>query len=130
YRMTSNPRGFCVVVNNKNFNEGTKLEDRDGTEEDVISLQNLFKQLYFTVDIHNNQTAEEIKSIVKWYKELDHSNYDCFVLVILSHGSCGNVLGVDGKEVFINDIFDSFDSIACSSLCGKPKLFFIQACQG
>ncbi|ESO82533.1 hypothetical protein LOTGIDRAFT_134425 [Lottia gigantea] len=130
YQMNSNPRGHCVVINNEIFHKSTELDDRDGTEKDVISLEKLFTQLHFLVDVRNNKTAQEIVDIVQEYTDMDHTNYDCFVMVILSHGSHGNVYGVDGKEVDISKIVFSFDSIYCQSLHGKPKLFFIQACQG
>ncbi len=51
-----------------------------------------------------------------------------FVCCVLSHGEKGTVLGVDGKEVEIREL--TVPIAECHTLASKPKLFFIQACQG
>ncbi|KAI0242722.1 Caspase-7 [Lamellibrachia satsuma] len=61
--------------------------------------------------------------------EDDHSDADCFVCVILSHGEEGVVYGTDGK-VPLDKLLGYFKGDICPSLAGKPKLFFIQACRG
>lgn len=53
---------------------------------------------------------------------------DAFVCCILSHGEKGSVLGIDGEQVLIRDLTQPFAE--CHKLAHKPKLFFIQACQG
>lgn len=59
-----------------------------------------------------------------------HRNADAFVLVLLTHGSQGSVFGIDGEKVKIDYITMLFDGVNCPQLQNKPKLFFIQACQG
>jgi hypothetical protein len=53
-----------------------------------------------------------------------------FCFFIMSHGVADAVFGVDGKLVKIEDLVTIFDGNNCSKLVGKPKIFFIQACQG
>ena len=49
----------------------------------------------------------------------------------MSHGGNGNVLGVDGEPVYIDDdIITPFDGNHCPSMVGNPKVFIIQACRG
>uniref|UniRef100_A0A8C4YZI4 Caspase-8-like n=1 Tax=Gadus morhua TaxID=8049 RepID=A0A8C4YZI4_GADMO len=60
----------------------------------------------------------------------DHRRMDCFACVVLSHGLEGGVYGVDGGVVRLEKLKRYVDGEQCSSLRGKPKLFFIQACQG
>ena len=60
----------------------------------------------------------------------DHLRFDCFVCCILTHGVLGHVYGTDGRIVRINQLTSCFSSRRCQALAGKPKLFFIQACQG
>ena len=61
----------------------------------------------------------------------DHEDYDAFFLCVMSHGTCGAVYGVDGVEVGIEtDIVQPFYQDRCEALCGKPKVFLFQACQG
>lgn len=59
----------------------------------------------------------------------DHTNFDCFVCVLLSHGEEGIVFGTD-KPVQIKDLSDCFKADRCPTLVGKPKIFIIQACRG
>ena len=40
------------------------------------------------------------------------------------------MFGVDGNKVPLRSLTFPFTSGECRSLAGKPKLFFIQACQG
>ena len=49
---------------------------------------------------------------------------------MLSHGKEGTVFGTDEKEVSLQELTQPFKSGAAPTLAGKPKLFFIQACQG
>ena len=55
---------------------------------------------------------------------------DAFVCCVLSHGAEKVVLGVDRKPLPISDITWAFNKEHCPALLGKPKVFFIQACQG
>lgn len=49
---------------------------------------------------------------------------------MLSHGEKGCVYGADAQQVFLGDLSKPFTSGRAPTLAGKPKLFFIQACQG
>jgi len=74
---------------------------------------------------------QEIKTVLENESRLDsHRTADAFVLVLLTHGSQGSIFGVDGDRVRIEDITTLFDGNHCPHLQNKPKLFFIQACQG
>ena len=53
--MDSNPRGLAVIINNKIF---VNMDDRSGTHCDLRMLKNLFTQLKFTVEEHNNRSAD------------------------------------------------------------------------
>ena len=55
----------------------------------------------------------------------DHSDADCFVCAILSHGEEGYVYGTNGR-VTIDSIVKNFKGDTSISLAGKPKIFFIQ----
>ena len=45
-------------------------------------------------------------------------------------GMCGGIYGVNGRFLEIKDLTSCFKAVRCPSLAGKPKLFFLQACQG
>lgn len=60
---------------------------------------------------------------------MDHSQHDCLIVAILSHGDLGMLYAHDTS--YKNDsIWSYFTADKCPTLAGKPKLFFIQACQG
>ncbi|XP_070569697.1 uncharacterized protein [Ptychodera flava] len=128
YPMERKPRGQAVIINNYLFQAGG-FDKRKGTEYDKDNLHALLKKLHFGVHIYNDLGASDMESVVKTFSLEDHSNSDCFVFCVLSHGSKGNVLGVDGKSVEIRDLTKHFSADHCKTLAGKPKLFFIQACQ-
>ena len=52
------------------------------------------------------------------------------MVCVLSHGEQECVFGTDGKPVSLRDLRMPFTSKGAPTLAGKPKLFFIQACQG
>ncbi|KAJ7331227.1 Caspase-7 [Desmophyllum pertusum] len=62
--------------------------------------------------------------------EKDYSKFDCFVCVILSHGSKDCIYGTDDKVIKVEAITSLFRRDQCPSLEGKPKIFLIQACRG
>lgn len=81
---------------------------------------------------------------------MDHSDNDCLVVAILSHGGLVPLLhrqtGRDHTSILTHDqssyihasnasyplqnVFDFFTNDKCPTLTNKPRLFFIQACQG
>jgi hypothetical protein len=71
-----------------------------------------------------------VQVMIDFAVQRDHGSMDCFVCCILTHGRKDGVYGVDGRLLYINDITNHFKGLMCPSLSGKPKLFFIQACQG
>ena len=63
--------------------------------------------------------------------QTDHSKYDAFVFIIMSHGGERDaVCGVDGESIGLELLMSQFTATNCRSLENKPKLFFIQACRG
>ncbi|KAK3589766.1 hypothetical protein CHS0354_021095 [Potamilus streckersoni] len=136
YKMDAEPRGICLIINNKKFFQeendprSRKLEDREGTDVDCEKLQNLFSKLHFKVEIQCDQTDQQIRKLMIDTSRKDHSEYDCFVCCVLTHGTEGNILGSNGKEIPILNLTCFFRSDFCPSLAGKPKVFFFQACQG
>lgn len=132
YSMEKRPRGICLIFNNKKFadNRLPQLQERLGTEKDVENLRRLWEKLHFNVVIKTNLSANDMYATARDFSNLDHSNYDCFVCCILSHGINGGIYGSDGEVIEIHQITSQFRGLACRSLADKPKLFFVQACRG
>ncbi|XP_032134566.1 caspase-10 isoform X2 [Sapajus apella] len=128
YRMNRKHRGHCVIVNNYSF---TSLRDRRGTYKDAEILKRVFNWLGFRVCTYNNVTRGHMEKVLQEQKcNPDHVNGDCFVFCILTHGKFGAVYSSDEALIPIREIMSHFTALQCPGLAEKPKLFFIQACQG
>ncbi|XP_010343868.1 caspase-9 isoform X4 [Saimiri boliviensis] len=137
YVMSSEPCGHCLIINNVNFSDESRLSTRIGSDVDCGKLQLRFSSLHFMVEVKRDLTAKEMGLALLELARRDHSALDCCVVVILSHGCQashlqfpGAVYGTDGYPVSLEKIVNIFNGTSCPSLGGKPKLFFIQACGG
>lgn len=130
YRMDRKFRGYCVIINNHTFTS-TFLQEREGTNKDAECLKLVFQWLGFRVIIQVDVTKEELEEILQNCKRRsDHDDGDCFVFCVLTHGKFGAVYSSDGVLIPIREITSHFTAQECPGLANKPKLFFVQACQG
>ncbi len=91
----------------------------------------IFQDLKFAVYAYKDLTAQEIWILLNEIgRRVDHTNLDSFVCCIMSHGKLNAVYGADGLEISVPQIIDHFKGTNCPSLVDKPKIFFLQACQG
>jgi len=139
YRLDSEPKGICLIINIAEFESSTGTDDieaprslhaRKGSEHDVSQLTAVFQWLKFEVVVHRNVTKSEFLRIIKETRKRDHSAYDAFVCCVMSHGCLGHIFTADCQSVrILEDIAHAFYPESCSTLDGKPKMFFIQSCQ-
>ena len=75
---------------------------------------------------------EKLDGIAKLYTllVLFAEQYDCFALLMMSHGSEEGIHGTDSLPHKLEKIMEMFKGDKCKSLRGKPKLFFFQSCRG
>ena len=121
--------GYVLVINNYLFPQRVNVE-RTGSNHDVQNLINLFDDFNFRCRPHDNLTRSDMLKLLTETAEKDFSKYDCFVCVILSHGSKDGIYGTDEEVINIEAITSLFRRDECRSLEGKPKIFLIQACRG
>lgn len=132
YNMCHANRGLCVIFDNENFARAERfglLSKRYGSHVDANNLSNVFTKFGFKVEIFKDMTASQITRTLKKVASLDHSSSDCFVCCVLTHGQYGSLYSFDDRYP-LETLFNEFVGYRCPSLVGKPKLFFIQACQG
>lgn len=127
YPLIHKPHGLCLVINNEEFSVNKR---RAGSQEDERALRETFTALGFVVDIHKNLDSEDMKQLLQHIGKRNFSNEDALVVCVLSHGLKDCVYGSDDVEVSLRDLTKPFLSCNAPTLAGKPKLFFIQACQG
>nr|QHY92978.1 caspase 8 [Haliotis diversicolor] len=136
YKMNANPRGICVIINNFEFWPGSEgapdLKNRTGTHIDAAKLSDTFSRLHFDIVHYNDLSADAMTQRLRTIgQEMVKAEHDCFVCCILSHGdTAGKVYGSDSKVVEVNKLKAPFRPDCCPNLARKPKLFFLQACQG
>ncbi|XP_053494037.1 caspase-8-like, partial [Ictalurus furcatus] len=128
YPVTRRPLGHCLIINNHTFEKTSGLNNRRGTDADRDALTEVFQRMHFIVDERRDLLSSHIQNTVIEFAMKDHSRMDVFVCCILSHGEKGAVLGTDGESVAIRDLTQLISGSL--TLRGKPKVFFIQACQG
>ena len=116
------------MINNLEFEK--KGLNRCGGEIDEELLHNLFLELSFEVHVKHDLKYNEILEAAEEYASKDHSNFDAFFMIVMSHGADGDAIyGVSGKhKVRVEDFMADFQH--CPTLEGKPKVFIIQACRG
>lgn len=129
YKMTSRPRGPCLIINNIDFDSDI-FPQRKGSDIDAMRFDDVFKQLGFTTFLHRNQTADQMKSLCKEIASHCEKKHNALFVILLSHGSETGIYGTDGIEVDLHDIITFFDNKHCKAMVGKPKVFVIQACRG
>lgn len=128
YKMSSKPRGIGVVINNKHFTCGMK--DRVGTDRDAEALAKLFMHLGFYTNRYDDLKGKDMRKRMRDVADIDHSQFDCLIVAVLTHGINGKLYSTDGDLIPVDDFTGFFDGNNCPSLIGKPKIFIIQACRG
>ncbi|XP_023609136.1 caspase-7 isoform X2 [Myotis lucifugus] len=107
----------------KKKNDSGKSNKTTQEQEPTYQYSMNFEKLGKCIIINNKKFDESTAS------EEDHSKAACFACVLLSHGEENSIYGTDGK-MDIKDLTSLFRGDRCTTLIGKPKLFFIQACRG
>ncbi|CAN9510238.1 unnamed protein product [Ophioblennius macclurei] len=121
--------GQCIIINNKNFDRRTGMNQRNGTDVDAANAMKVFAKFGYKVKVYNDQTVDQLKQVLIAASKDDHRSSASFICVLLSHGDEGVFFGTDGS-IELKYLTSLFRGDRCKSLSGKPKLFFIQACRG
>ena len=131
YSMKAKRHGVALIINNKEFKEH---EFREGTDRDEENLIETWRFLGYYIIVFRDRSRDEmarifaeIDKILGAVKDADLAN-DSFICSILSHGKEGEVYGSDSQPLEYTKIqrFLARSKI----LASRPKMLFIQACQG
>ena len=120
YPMNARPHGIALVMVMEEYRSGYK---RKGAEFDTLNFSTTFKYLQYTVRSYTNVTSSQMKQLVEEIASMDHTAYDSFVCCISSLGANDHVWCSDLKYVNVYKLVNTVQQ--CSTLQGKPKLFFI-----
>ena len=131
YDMFQKPHGLAIIFINEKFvstaNSRTFLRDRMGALKDEEYFCKTFQFLHYDPHVYRNCTAADMKEVMVVLSQFDHSMYDSLVCCVSSHGNQIGVYGSDSVLIHRSHFVDYTKS--CSTLTGKPKLFFFQACR-
>ncbi|XP_046816165.1 caspase-1-like [Vespa crabro] len=126
YNMYHKRRGVALIFNNVYY---TKMSIRKGSEKDCKDLAQSLQNLDFEVRIYEDPTLETILTTLRNTSAEDHTDADCLIVTVMSHGDSNALHSAD--SVYSADmLWIPFTADQCTTLAGKPKLFFIQACRG
>ena len=105
---------------------------RKGADIDQKCMMELFHELDFTVKEYTDLSQHEMEILFNTASEkTDHTSYDMFVSVVMSHGGAQDkIFGSDGNYTTVERLMASFLPSKCPALSGKPKLLFFQSCRG
>ncbi|XP_048771612.1 uncharacterized protein LOC125677545 isoform X2 [Ostrea edulis] len=92
----------------------------DGPSMNREEIKHIFRKYGYEVRSFTNLTPDRILEIVKWYaSKTDSKSFVCF---LSSHGDSTSLLGADGNDVKIKDIFAAANT---KQLKKRPKTFFL-----
>uniref|UniRef100_A0A2K5UHR3 Caspase 12 (gene/pseudogene) n=1 Tax=Macaca fascicularis TaxID=9541 RepID=A0A2K5UHR3_MACFA len=124
---------LALIICNKEFHY---LLNRNGSELDLLGMQDLLENLGYSVVIEENLTAQEMETALRQFAARpEHQSSDSTFLVFMSHGILNGICGTkhwDQEPDVLHDdtIFEIFNNRNCRSLRDKPKVIIMQACRG
>ncbi|KAJ8946103.1 hypothetical protein NQ318_010402 [Aromia moschata] len=128
YKMDHRKRGPALIFNHEVFECGG-LKSRSGTNEDCKNLKECLVNLGFEVQVFKDLNYTDVERQIKIAAQMDHSQHDCILVAVLSHGEMGIIYAKD-TPYKPDYLWSNFTGDKCPTLAGKPKMFFLQACQG
>uniref|UniRef100_A0A182WLY8 Caspase n=1 Tax=Anopheles minimus TaxID=112268 RepID=A0A182WLY8_9DIPT len=124
---TSNPRrGTAIIIHHENFQLMSK---REGSRRDRDTAITVLTNMQFDVHVYDDMQYEELCGVLEQHAKEDHSDSDCLVVMVMTHGD-DDVLYAYDRMYQVDVLFQFFMGDSCPTLLGKPKLFFVQACRG
>lgn len=94
---------------------------RAGTNVDSENLSNALNNLHFSVSIYKDCTRRDLLEHIREVSTMDHGDYDCILIAILSHGEHGYIYSRD-SHYKLDEVTSHFTADRCPSLAGKPKV--------
>ncbi|XP_004478130.1 caspase-14 [Dasypus novemcinctus] len=106
---------------------------REGSEEDLVALENMFQQLGFESTTKRDPTAQQFQEELDKFQQAMDARTDpisCGFVVLMAHGREGLLKGEDEQMVKLENLFEVLNNKNCLALRAKPKVYIVQACRG
>lgn len=128
YRMQSDPRGHCLIINNATTTKDC-LRLKNGFVREQNYFKDIFTKLGFTVEMKSNLTAKEILKLMTKVKETKtFEKHDAFVFIFLGHGNRNYVIGEDLYKLNFELVIGHLNNFYCKKLMNKAKIFIVHTC--
>lgn len=85
------------------------------------NMETVLTDLGFKVVRKDNLKKWEMEHEIKTLARADHKNYDCFLLILSSHGNVGKLYGSDGQQMLISQQLKLFKPDVCKDLTVSSK---------
>ena len=86
YNMNKSKLGLAVIINNLD-------KEQEPTKKDVEVMGGVLRDIGFEVEIYRNLTSQGMNSVKrKLTEDKLHRDSNCFLLLIISHGTADNFL--------------------------------------
>ena len=125
---------ILIIINNVEFKTTIHpLDRRNGSDEDVTSIRKTFTELGWKVEedlVMQDPTKDQIEEQIKIIQS-STVKISCIAVFIMSHGEENDTIWADDQSYNLcKDVVEQLSAEKCPSLAGKPKMVFVQACQG
>ena len=106
YKMDNEKRGTALVINIRSYEDDKRKNREIKSKIDVDNLKRTLEYLEFDFKLCDNYKAEQIEQeIQRQASQIDHSQSDCFLCVVMSHGNDKDMFSSsDYKEISYEDI--------------------------
>ena len=118
-------KGIAVIFNHKEYDKRLGQKPRTGTDFDRDELSKTLSLMGFLVQSQNEFTLDQMEAKLQDIAKMDHSNNDCIVVAIFTHGE-GKWLYARDRQYKLEWLWEHLDNENCPSLSGKPKIFIVQ----
>ena len=133
YDMTASKHGLALIFNNEHFKYH---EQRVGTARDEENIRQACYFLGYRPIVCRQYTKEKFLELFKnldsfierYTDDKDKVANDSLLCFFLSHGKEGGIFTSDSKNIPIKRVEELVGE--SKKLSSRPKIFFIQACQG
>lgn len=125
-------KGYVMIISNDNFSN-PKYPQLIGYKIDVERIQSMAHLVFQcdkkSVNLYNNVIGSKMVEILADLKKVDFSDYDYFMMFILSHGNNSDIITSDGYLFSFSTITEALSNEEIKGLKGKPKCIFSQCCR-
>lgn len=125
YKSWHKYRGHALIFWHETFAQTWFLQRPTAAVDKELLLYTLKRKFQFTVSTFKDLDEKKITVTLDHFANLDHSDSDCLLVIVLSYGESGQVHSYN-TTMLVDNFWKPFAN--CESLRGKPKCFIFQTC--